>query len=238
MNGRPAIDITGKRFGHWTVLTRAGTAKGNAALWRCRCDCGKEKDLDGCALRKGNTLSCGSHERKKLAGNKYGKLTVIKYTERGRWLCECDCGKTSVVTTNNLTSGKTHSCGCGIVDAAKQRLGPLNPLWKGGRTLTGQGYILTRVEDPQRFKALPRRGKNIKQVQEHIVVMSKHLGRPLGADESVHHRNGIRSDNRIENLELMIHHPCGQRVNDAIDYAIQIIKRYKPELLKDGTGEH
>lgn len=69
--------------------------------------------------------------------------------------------------------------------------GENNPNWKGGKYILKSGYIGVLVSGSQIYKL------------EHDVVMEKHLGRKLKKDEVVHHINGIKNDNRIENLELM-----------------------------------
>ncbi|WP_327385083.1 HNH endonuclease [Streptomyces sp. NBC_01207] len=62
---------------------------------------------------------------------------------------------------------------------------------------------------------------------EHVHVMQEHLGRLLQRGETVHHRNGVRGDNRVENLELWAKsQPSGQRVADLLAWAHEIIERY------------
>jgi hypothetical protein len=68
--------------------------------------------------------------------------------------------------------------------------------WKGGRIKDKFGYI--QVWKPEHPNA-----KIAGYIHEHRLVMSEYLGRSLDSKEYVHHKNGIKDDNRIENLELL-----------------------------------
>lgn len=121
--GKPRLNLTGKQFGHLTVLEFShGDGCGNY-YWLCECDCpDKNKILaKGHDLTRGHKTSCGCRWRttKKddLIGKQFGRLTVLSYDHTGDdgnayWLCECSCGNTKVISRINLMSGHVKSCGC------------------------------------------------------------------------------------------------------------------------------
>lgn len=100
--------------------------------------------------------------------------------------------------------------------------------YKGGQHTTPSGCVyLSGYHDHPNANA-------VGQISEHVLVMSRKLGRPLIKGENVHHLNGQRDDNRPENLELWSRvQPPGQRVEDKVAWAIELLQLYRPELLKE-----
>jgi hypothetical protein len=118
----------------------------------------------------------------------------------------CDCG-----------NKKSHRSSLCILCSQK---GDLNGNWKGGKYKNSKGYILIK------FPEHPRAAKS-GYIFEHRLVMESIIGRYLLPNENVHHKNGIKDDNRSENLELWItYQPNGQRAEDLVAWAREILFLY------------
>ena len=91
-----------------------------------------------------------------------------------------------------------HSCACKAY-GLKER-GEANPAWKGGNYLDPKGYILVKVQPDDRFYSMANMWG---YVFEHRLVVAQRLNRCLRREELVHHLNGIKTDNRSENLILI-----------------------------------
>ena len=74
-----------------------------------------------------------------------------------------------------------------------------HPRWNGGRNISkSNGYVKIYVKEDDPYYSMA----TLNYVHEHRLVMARHLGRCLDCNEVVHHKNGVRDDNRIENLTL------------------------------------
>lgn len=141
-------DLTGQKFGRLTVLYELPERKNGKIQWRCRCDCGNEKDVLSTSLTSGHTQSCGCLQKEKtsaankrnidLVGHRFGRLIVLsRSTTSAKWVCRCDCGNLVEVTTTHLKTGHTKSCGCLQKDIASEIR---------GINLNGQRFGLLTVE--------------------------------------------------------------------------------------------
>lgn len=146
--------------------------------------------------------------------------------------CSLDCQTWRLVCPVCEGGKGANSLMCSPCRKANPLVGEDCAGWKGGRTTDRHGYVLINVSPSH-----PRVRKGHNYVSEHTWVMEQALGRYLLPGEEVHHINGIRDDNRIENLELWsTSHPRGQRVIDKVAWAREILRAYGdfyPEDISD-----
>jgi len=116
--------LIGTTINKWTVLELKNDRRHADAI--CKCECGTIKPVNIRNLISGNSKDCGCGRKKMLSktkskdltGMRFGKLTVIKALDetnkfnRKVYLCQCDCGNTTYVSSSSLTTNHTLSCGC------------------------------------------------------------------------------------------------------------------------------
>lgn len=179
-------------------------SKGGRAICQFN-DCGNKVHSNG---------YCNTHSRQVKSGKEPRKI-VRPVTRLEQPLCQFD-GCDNPNQSKGLCQGHR-----------KQQLSgkTLRPLRKrilkegewGEWFVNDSGYVV-------RFRYV--NGKRQRQYQ-HRLVVSDHLARPLLSHENVHHKNGVRSDNRLENLELWsTMQPSGQRVRDKVAWAKEILALY------------
>lgn len=158
------------------------------------------------------SLDCSSCSYKRI--KEYQK----KYREENKDLCIQRCriseskNKKSYLLKRKARYRKKH--GIPLDDPfVKRKNGEGNIDSSGYKTITKKGH-------PNQMDIKGR-------IREHVYIMSEYIGRPIVKGESVHHKNGIRDDNRIENLELWsTSQPPGQRVQDKINWCIEFLIQY------------
>jgi len=179
---RSFIDLTGKTFGKWTVKSLSGKNIHNGAVWKCVCECGKEKDVSSNCLIQGHSRSCGCERRGKtipnaridISGKKYGRLTVLFLLNPEScdypkvWRCLCDCGNICDIPYGSLTTGCSTSCGCffkeqlskrSVKDITGQKFGKLTVIERFG-SKNRRATWLCKCDCGNEFVAL---GKDLRQ---------------------------------------------------------------------------
>lgn len=175
--------------------------------------------VDGCAKQVANHGLCSMHRHRK---ERHGDPNLV-------------------LASNGLPRGQYKMCrvpGCALKSASvlgycKRHLdrvqktgepGPVERLTRRpGEGTIDRGYRYITVDG--------------EQWPEHRVVMERMLGRRLSPHESVHHKNGVRSDNAPSNLELWSKsQPWGQRVEDKVAWCVEMLRLWAPHLLAENVA--
>ena len=113
-------DMRGQRFGRLVAIEPTDQRhRETIVVWRCVCDCGRERLVPGDHLRRGLVRSCGclqdENRRKDITGQKRGHLTALHATDQRRnghtvWAWACDCGAIVYKTPGMVGEGQSTMC--------------------------------------------------------------------------------------------------------------------------------
>jgi hypothetical protein len=153
-------------------------------------------------------VGCGVEYNSPYSGRKFCSYECYNESRRKYPLQQRNCkicGDEFTFKWQGMEKSKGIYCsqkcrGVGVGQMLHSLRGEKSPHWRGGRIRFTSGYIGIRIDG--------------KYVSEHRHIMSQHLDRPLKSYETVHHKNGDKTDNRLENLELRVGHH-GQGATEA-----------------------
>ena len=248
------IDEVGNKYGLLSVIEYAGI-KNYRALWKCKCDCGKEIIIDSHSLRGGTTMSCGCLKILKakqrcidLTGCVFGRLTVIeksdKYNYEGRnnrprvqWRCRCECGKEILVTGKSLRSGNTQSCGCLNRDINAERLSKQQKQYN--KYKIHKDYVELYTSKSESFYVDVEDFEYIKDICWYRNKENYILGKHNGTTVRLH--NYIMSRyNKIDNINVVDHIGGETSRNDNRKSNLRIVTQSQNamnrKVLKDNTS--
>lgn len=132
------VNLIGKKFGKLTVIELTNLKSGRNFVWKCKCECGKEKNIGGEFLHKGKSKSCGEYICQPnfidITNKKFGKLTairIVKINLHYSWELLCECGEKIIRDYGDLREGS--SCGkteciSGFKNIAGQKFGKLTAI--------------------------------------------------------------------------------------------------------------
>ena len=95
----PLKDLTGQRFGMLTAIYPHSVGRNGLTLWMCRCECGGQRLVPLCNIRRIISCGCRYHPLKRvdITGQRFERLKAIRRMDQPNnlWECLCDCGKKS-----------------------------------------------------------------------------------------------------------------------------------------------
>lgn len=145
-------DITGQLFNKWTV-----TSYYENGLWNCKCECGNDSKVAYSSLTKGNSKGCSecsNMPKTNLSGSKVNKWTVLEYSGQGRWLCQCECKRTSKVSTKELLEGQSKGCKpCALrLPEGEASFNDVYDTYKCNAKKGKRDFLLTKIEARELFE--------------------------------------------------------------------------------------
>ena len=199
-------DLTGMKFGYWTVLYHDTENKDNKhTYWMCKCDCGNIKSVEAGRLKSGLSQSCGCKNSSNLKGKKYNRITLLsdphRIDRRPYYAAICECGKYIIVRGDLVQAGEIKSCGC-IRKTNMYEL--INDSYY--KVNCDNGYFLIDKDDYEfcsKYQwSIGNNGYPVVGDNNHPSGLLHRLIINVPPDKQVDHKNGCRNDCRKENLRI------------------------------------